>query len=293
MLKEPLTIEQQIQRLEVHGMYIPDTEEAKRFLKSVNYYRFSGYALEYRKSIHASDYTPGTNFKTIARIYNFDEGLRHILRKYIEHAEVYYKTQIAYVFSLANCTRPPYDQHYLPSNYYKADKFVALLRHIYNEEQYFKDTAFIKHHIVTYNNQMPLWVLVEIMTFSTLSKLYSCMYIADQRRIAHSVGTSFRILKNNLHAMAILRNKCAHAARLYNDTMALPAAFTPEFLQKHKDDGFNTRTIFAYIVMLSKRLPDDAYRKELKEDICNLVARYKGFVNLKLMGFTDDWQSLL
>lgn len=290
-LKPPLTISQQVEKLGSHGIIVPDKGKAKHFLESVNYYRFTGYALEYRKDIHCSDCIPGTDFDAISMIYHFDEGLRHILRKYLEKAEVYHKTQIAYVFSLSRCTQPPYNQHYLPSSYYRAAKFKALLKYVAAEELYFQDTAFIKHHIATYDNQLPLWVLVEIITFSTLSRLYGCMYRIDQDAIAKSVGTSSRILKNSLQAMAILRNKCAHGTRLYNDTMSLPVAFTPEYLQRHKE--LKTNTVFAYIVMLSKRLPDDACRRELKEDICNLVARYKGFVNLKLMGFTDDWQSFL
>ncbi len=290
-LKHPLTIEQQIQKLEAHGMHIPNFDKAKRFLSAVNYYRFTGYALEYRKGIHCSDYIPGTDFETVAKIYEFDEGLRHILRKYIEDAEVYYKTQIAYTFSLAKCTQPPHNQHYLAANYYKANKFAELLRHVYKEEHYFHDTAFIQHHVHTYDNQMPLWVLVEIVTFSTLSKLYNCMYLSDQESIASSVGTSARILRNNLHAMAILRNKCAHASRLYNDAMSLPAAFSPKFLRHHRH--LEANSIFAYIVMLSKRLPNNASRAMLQNNIMHLVAEYEDCINLKLMGFPDNWQLLL
>ncbi len=290
-LKPPLTIEQQIQRLESHGMYIPNLDNAKHFLSAVNYYRFSGYALEFRKDVHCSDYIPGTDFETIAKIYEFDEGLRHILRKYIEKVEIYYKTKIAYKFSLAKCTKPPYNQHYLPSNYYRTDKIKALLKHVAAEELYFQDTAFVKHHIATYENQLPLWVLVEIITFSTLSRLYGCMFYSDQKAIADSVGTSARILKNNLQAMAILRNKCAHGTRLYNDTMSLPVAFTPEYLQRHQT--LNIHTVFAYIVMLSKRLPDNANRTMLQNNIIHLVNEYKNYINLKLMGFPDNWQQLL
>lgn len=290
-LKQPLTIEQQIQKLEVHGMHIPNFDKAKRFLSAVNYYRFTGYALEYRKDIHCSDYIPGTDFETVARICEFDEGLRHILRKYIEEVEVYYKTQIAYTFSLAKCTQPPHNQHYLPSSYYRSEKFKTLLKRISAEELYFHDTAFVKHHIAAYENQLPLWVLVEIITFSTLSKLYGCMFYSDQKLIADSVGTSARILKNNLQAMAMLRNKCAHGTRLYNDAMSLPVAFTPEYLQRHHE--LDIHTIFAYIVMLSKRLPNNASRAMLQNNIMHLVAEYEDCINLKLMGFPDNWQLLL
>ncbi len=291
ILKPPLTIEQQIHQLERHGMHIPDRDKAQRFLSTVNYYRFSGYALEYRRSVHSSDYMPSANFDTIVKIYDFDKALRHILRNYLEKAEVYYKTQIAYTFSLLKCQESPHNQHYLPGNYYKADRFRDFLKHLSTEERYFQDTAFVKHHMETYNNQMPLWVLVEIMTFATLSKLYNCMYISDQERIASNVGTSARILKNNLHAMTILRNKCAHGARLYNDTMALPVAFSPNFLRRYK--SLEANSIFAYIVMLHKRLPDGMSRAMLQNDILHLVAEYEDSINLELMGFPSNWQLLL
>lgn len=231
-LKPPLTIKQQIKKLQGHGMLIPDEAEAEIFLTQVNYYRFSGYALEYRKTAHDSNYISSTSFSTIHKIYEFDEKLRNILRMYLEKTEIFFRTKISYHFALTKCNQPPYDQHYSPDNYYRTDKFINLMRHITTEETYFQDTAFIQHHKFLYKNKMPLWVLVEIMTFSTLSQLYSCMYSSDQEIIAKSVGTSPRILKNNIHAMAILRNKCAHAARLYNDTLTLPVVFNQQFLRR-------------------------------------------------------------
>ena len=169
-LKPPLTIEQQICKLKNHGMLIHDVRQAEQVLSTVNYYRFSGYALEYRKSPHDSDYIPCTNFNTIYNIYKFDEGLRNILRWYIEKTEIRFRTKIAYNFTLVKCTEKPYNQHYLPGNYYRKDKFINLLKRICEEEKYFQDSEFIKHHKNTYKDKMPLWVLVEIMTFSTLSK---------------------------------------------------------------------------------------------------------------------------
>ena len=241
--------------------------------------------------MHTSEYIVGTDFDNIVKIYEFDEKLRDLLRLYLEKVEIYFKTKIAYIFSVRKCILPPYDQHYLPSNYYRADKFEKLLQHITVEEQYFRDTAFVKHHIMTYKNKMPLWVLVEILTFSTLSKLYSCMYLSEQEAIANSAGTSARILKNNLHAMAILRNKCSHAGRLYNDTLALPVVFTPQFLRRHSK--IKTTTLFAYIAMLSRRLPDKECHALFQNSMYKLIDEYEEYINLDLMGFPDNWRLLV
>lgn len=43
----------------------------------------------------------GTTFETVYYLYKVDEILRDTFRQYIEKAEVYYRTQIAYGFSIA------------------------------------------------------------------------------------------------------------------------------------------------------------------------------------------------
>ena len=42
-LKKPLTFDEQLDKLIVHGMIVADREKAKDILKRVNYYRFTGY----------------------------------------------------------------------------------------------------------------------------------------------------------------------------------------------------------------------------------------------------------
>ena len=117
-LKKPLTFDEQLDKLIAHGMVILDREEAKDILKKVNYYRFTGYALQFRKGPSGSDYIEGTTFETVYHLYKVDEILRDTFRRYIEKAEVYYRTQISYGFSIAKCTDAPYDQHYDENNFY-------------------------------------------------------------------------------------------------------------------------------------------------------------------------------
>ena len=42
-------------------------------------------------------------------------------------------------------------------------------------------------------------------------------------------------LENHLHCLSVLRNKCAHAARMYNTDFNPPAKFTSSFLRKHPE----------------------------------------------------------
>ena len=58
-------------------------------------------------------------------------------------------------------------------------------------------------------------------------------------------------LENHLHCLAVLRNKCAHAARMYNTDFNPPAKFTTSFLRKHPEiknnfDGEGSDFYYAY-----------------------------------------------
>lgn len=289
-LKKPLSLDEQINQLKNHNMKICDENSAIEFLKEVNYYRFSGYALENRINEHDSNYKQNTVFENVQKRYSFDEEIRNILRKYIEIIEVYYRTQISYNFSLKRCSKPPYDQHYCSDNYSRKEDFNKLLEQILQQEEYFKDTKIVKHHKQKYKNKMPLWVLVELMTFSTLSKFFACMIQEDQELIANSVKTTGKILKNNLHCLSILRNKCAHASRIYGTEFSLPCKFGRNFLQKHPQVRQNS--LFAYIIMIANRLPKER-QKSFCNEITDLMEKYKSSITLSQIGFAEDYKKLL
>lgn len=187
-LKKPLTFDEQLDKLIAHGMIVADREKAKDILKRVNYYRFTGYALQFRQEPSDSDYIEGITFETVYHLYKVDEILRDTFRRYIEKAEVYYRTQIAYGFSMAKCTEAPYDQHYDENNFYNKKGFKEVMENFSREKNYYKDSLIVKHHKIKYSSKMPLWVIVELMSFSNMSKLYSSMYYSEKEAIARMVG---------------------------------------------------------------------------------------------------------
>lgn len=290
-LKKPLTFDEQLHKLESHGMIIANHEEAKNILKMVNYYRFTGYALQFRKSPSDSRYKEGTTFETVYHLYQVDEILRDTFRKYIEKAEVYYRTQIAYGFSMAKCTKTPYDQHYDENNFYNKKGYREVMDAFDKEKNYYKDSLIVKHHKLKYSNKMPLWVIVELMSFSNMSKLYSSMYYSEKDAIAHTIGVSRDTLENHLHCLAVLRNKCAHAARMYNTEFFPPAKFTSSFLRKHPE--IKNTSLFAYVLVLLKRLPDESSKKSLIQCVEKTVSQYKADIDLELIGFPADYLQIM
>ncbi len=179
-LKKPLTFSEQIDRLKQHNLVIDDENFALKILSEVNYYRFTGYLLQYRKAPDDSDLRTPVKFIEIYKLYKFDEIIRDLLRLYIEKVEVFCRCQISYIFSLIKCINPPYDQHYDRNNFYSKSVFDKVMDNFDNQKNYYSDSLIMQHHQKAYGNKMPLWVIVEFLSLSKLSQLYNSMYISDK-----------------------------------------------------------------------------------------------------------------
>lgn len=290
-LKCPSTVDEQLKKLQEHGLSIEHIEEARCFLNSVSYYRLTGYSLQFRKDPSLSDFAEGHCFSELLQLYDFDFHLRSLLRHYIEIIEVYYKTQISNTFALEKCMKPPHDQHYDENNYYNKEGFNNIIDSLQREKQYYCDNLVVKHHNLKYEGKMPLWVIVEFMSFSHLSMLYSAMYNSSQDNIANKLHTGRKMLANHLHCISVLRNKCAHAARLINTKYSPPAKLSAVFLKNNPD--IRNDSLFAYLKVLAYRLPSDKLRDEFKTEIIDLVERYKSFLDIALIDFPCDYEKKL
>lgn len=290
-LKKPYSIDEQIQKLQEHGVIVKDVDFARNVLQRISYYRLTGYILQFRVNFNESELNSGIKFEDIYSIYQFDEEVRSLLRLYIEKAEFYYKNLIGNAFAETKCVVPPYDQHYDLKNYYDKDGISKTLQNFSKEKMYYRDSAIVKHHLKKYNDKMPLWVMMELMTCSSVSMFYHAMYISDKEKIADKIGVSSSTLENHLHALSVLRNKCSHGVRLYNTVFNPPIRFTKSYLRAHPEVVNNT--LFAYVFMLVKRLPTDEDRKQFRDKLNRIIKKYEDIVDLKLIGFPCDYRKML
>jgi len=290
-LKKPLEFPEQINKLKEHNVIIEDEEYALDVLSKINYYRFSGYALQFRKEPDNSDLKDGVTFEHIYHIYLFDEAMRHVCRKYLEKVEIFYKTQISHYFSLKKCFEPPYDQHYDENNYYYKQGYSEVMDSFQKERNYYKDSLIVKHHSEKYSNKMPLWVMFELMSFSNVSKFYGCLYFSEQELIARAVGTGIRTLENHLHCLSVLRNKCSHAARMYNTGFYPPARLSSRFYRSYP--SVRNDSLFAYILVLLRRLLDKKDKENLVKDVSKIIDDFRDSIDLMLIGFPENYLDIL
>ena len=290
-LKKPYTIDEQIKKLKDHGVLISDEAFARKVLQKVSYYRLSGYMLQYRLSTDSHEMIKGIRFEDIYTVYCFDEEIRSLLRQYIEKAEFFYKDLIGNKFAELKCKTQPYDQHYDVKNYYDKVGITKTLQNFAKEKSYYKDSAIVKHHFNKYADKMPVWVMLELMTCSSVSLFYHALYLSDKNVIASEVGISTTTLENHLHALSVLRNKCSHGVRLYNSMMNPPVKFNKSFLRNNP--AIRNDSLFAYILMLIKRLPSDDERKQFRDKLNRIVKKYEKDIDLNLIGFPQNYRELM
>lgn len=290
-LKPPLSISKQLERLKEHGVLVDGytDRQISDILSRVNYYRLTGYTLQFRKDPRNSDCLDGTELKDILSLYRFDTELRNLLLRYLEPIEIKCRTVIAYRFSISHCRAPNYDQHLDLSSYYRKHDAREIIESFFKEEGYRDQPLFIEHHVQTYQGHAPLWVMVETMPFSRLSKYYNCLYKNDKESIAKLFGTSVNNLHNALQCLVRLRNQSAHGDRIYNTEYRLPARLT---YTKVKNE-VSARSVFAYLLVLCQYLPTLTLRKSFVGSFTELLEHYdSNIVRWDLLGIPENGLNL-
>lgn len=287
-MKDPKTIDQQVKILIDRGLIVNDIELVKKFLNQINYYRFSGYL----KLFLVNDvFETNTVFEKLVEIYNFDYELRKLLFSFLGYIEVLIKTQLALELSL-NISAICYIDK---KNFLDEDRFNSLQDNIDDSitKKYSKE-PFIKHFQGDY---LPLWVLVEIMSFGNISMMYANLTDSNKDLICKGyLNINKNYLKNYLYVLSNLRNVCAHQGRIYGKEFEL----APKISNKDKSmltfNNINVSNsnhkLFIYIFILIKLIKDDSEKEKIIDELKLLFNKYPN-IDIDKIGFVYNWEDIL
>lgn len=288
--KPALTYQQQIQQLKDRGLHFEDEYKARYLLENVSYYRLSGYwyPLLADKTKHL--FKPDSSFEKAFSLYCFDRELRHLINSELEKIEVAVRAKMIYVLSHANGPFWFQDSALFkkPSSWRTTfDKITVE----YNRS----DEEFIVAFRTKYSDALPpAWMILEIASFGTLSKLYSNLISGHEKRmIATYFGLADKVLENWLHCIVYLRNICAHHSRLWNKALSIRPVM-PQTPKKTWIVNKNIRTdrIYALLCMIRFLLQTVNTKSNFTERLVELLSKYP-HVDSQAMGFPTDWQSEL
>jgi abortive infection bacteriophage resistance protein len=283
MLKKSTSIQQQIQYLRDRGCLITDESLCEEVLSRISYYRMSAYFLPFK---NADDtYKAGTDFADVYKLYELDRKLRNLTLSVAEEVEVCLKAK------LSNYHAQKYgpDGYMDASNYsndHKHDEFLLRINDLVESN---KKQPFVRHHILTYDGKFPIWVMLELFTFGTMSYFYFDLARVDRKLIARTeYKTSDKLMTSWLRCCTVLRNMCAHSGRLYYTIFSCIPAGIPKLSK------YSSRRLFGAIMALrALHCDDNKWNNEFLPSLVALLDEYSSVIDLKCIGFPVDWEDVL
>lgn len=293
------TLNQQLNILRERGLSDAD-HKAKRSLEQIGYYSLiNGYKWLFlaRDSngnvIHPEVYKDNATFKEIDALYDFDFELRSILYRAVLKYETMLGAEIAYRFSEEH----PEEHSYLAMDNFTRDPkrvasvvgTISALSSTIKKYSKKKGKNAINHY-VNKHGHVPLWVLVNFLTFGELNFFYgNCtdniqLEIAkDFRKIkCHSYKnknqasiTPDAILDIN-KMVNIFRNAVAHGEITYSKIVyktphlgEIKSAANVRGISLHSQAG-----VFELVIAMKAILPKKNYQRLIK-DLKSLLKDFK------------------
>ncbi|PBQ32870.1 hypothetical protein CNR22_14170 [Sphingobacteriaceae bacterium] len=291
---------------------LEDEIEIKVYLNKIGYYRLSGYfgPLQNPKD----SFKPGKTFKDIIRLYEFDKQLRVITSYAVKSIEIKLKSYITDLMSLKyestwysdsalfykrtkkDIIKMPYidgDEIKYQQQEKEFDLYKLLIEKINDSISKNSEKAYIRKFKDNYGSTaiVPSWMMMECISFGALSKLYSLMVLdGTTRKIAKDFGCPVSETFNSwLHGFVVLRNHCAHHARLWNIRPAKDLQFPKRDVHRfHTANDSNTHLFYGIgccLLQVLKTIDEELYI-HYKTHVKQLMLDYG--IDKKAMGFPMD-----
>ncbi len=104
-----------------------------------------------------------------------------------------------------------------PFGYIERERFARTFDHRHflgqlRDEQEGSKEEFVRHYKEKYDGErhLPIWMATELLTFGTLSLLYSALPLAIRKNVASPLGFDDSVVGGWLHCFGYMRNICAH-----------------------------------------------------------------------------------
>ena len=169
-----------------------------------------------------------------------------------------------------------------------------------------KNHQMVTHYMINHG-YIPLWVLVNVLTFGKITNFYLNLKEQDKIDIAKEFGVHYKELHKYMRILGLARNKCAHDERFYDIKFRLRLHtrsirnFSILGLQRDKSGSYKngTNDAFAVAIIFSQMLK----KCELKEFISSMskaISKLEKQLNsisindvLDVMGYPDNWKQLI
>ncbi|WP_295072322.1 Abi family protein [uncultured Fibrobacter sp.] len=287
--KRPIDIPEQITALINRGLVIENETFAQRQFSSISYFRLACYWKTYEINSNTHELVKGTSLEEILSLYAFDRELRSIIFSAIQDIEIALRTRIIHHFSMKHGAFWFMDG----SLFSDAEIFDKCFLSLQNEVSRSKED-FLLEHFKKYDSPSmpPVWKTLEVASFGTLSKLFCNMAdISVKKSVAKSFGLpQYKYLESWIRSITVLRNCCAHHARIWNRRFPLmpqlPKHLSLAWIDVNAAKPMKLFALLSTILYLEQNIVSNS---SIKERLLALLLRQHQS-RLKAMGFPENWR---
>ena len=286
--QQPIDFPAQITLLKERGMIFDDEENALKCLYSISYFRLASYwhHLEHRIT---RNFEPASRFEDVLVIYTFDHELRNLIFAAIQDIEIAFRTRVSHFLAMKYGTF-----WFLDATLFKDKEIHNNCIEKLKEEIDRSHEDFLKEHLQKYDEPSfpPSWKALEVASFGTLSKLYSNLTDTNVKKIVSRsfLLPSYLFLENWMKCTAVLRNCCAHHARLWNRRFSVIPKYPPHLPStwinrplRRPEKLYGQLCCLAYLEHSIN--PNSSFKKKLIQ-----LMHAHPEISLKAMGFPENWQ---
>lgn len=161
-------------------------------------------------------------------------------------------------------------------------------------------------HYMTQHGYIPLWVLVNVLTFGKITNFYLHMKSADRVKVGRAFSVPYEELHKYMTMLGLARNKCAHDERFYD--IRFKQSLAPRQIAKWSSLGipliksgtYKSGTRYAYaIAIIFALLLQKSETKKFVTSIKDAFSRLsKSLVTISVddvmqtMGCPKNWTSM-
>ncbi len=279
-----LDIDGQIENLKSIGLIIDNEIYAKKILDDISYFRLvKAFSLGLKNK--NSNYYNGVSFEKIVQLYLFNSNFRQLIFPQIEIIEINLRCRISNYFSTkygvlgykkaVNFVDPKYHRSFMDDINIEIDRNLK--------------APFIKNFRSNYiDGDIPLYALVELFSFGTLSKFFKNMKNEDKKAVASKFNVGYTYFESWIESIAFVRNICAHYGRIYNTKLAK----TPILYKQYSNIGIGNNRIFGVLLCMKWLVKKDSHWVIFLQTLESLIEKYDG-VDISTMGFPINWREVL
>ena len=284
-----LSIEEQIIRLKSSGLIIDNEQEVHKVLSIISYFRLACYwrPMELDKSSHR--FKPNSKFENALSLYYFDKELRALIFSAIQSVEIALRTKVIHDFSTKYGPFWFMDENLVKSDKQQQENIISIRKELDRSKE-----DFIQEHYQKYDTPdiPPAWKTLEVASFGVLSKLYGNFKDKTvKKKIARSFGVpQHEFLESWMRSIAVLRNCCAHHARVWNRRFSmipqLPKNMTEKWIGNLNVDNHKLYVQLCCLIYWQNSIYEN---NDFVKSFKNLLSKYPN-ADTSAMGFPSNWE---